>query len=293
MIKNKTLLKRKTLETEKLKSIAHSMNLHALIRLGKSIEQINLIQENQNYNDEVANAFYNNPKIGIYNSIRKLSINEDKSLIIVISSNKGFCGEYNNVLQKKLNEIEYEHDIFIIGDKINGTNKSNMIEFNDIKKHIAIETLINEKELLYNLAEQILNSVWLGKYSNISILYNFYKNATTYETILKPIYPFDYEKQDEKVENYKDFNLTGIDIDELFLQISKQIFTNAIYYCLVNAFSVEVLQRVNITSGAKDKLDEQLEELKINKFKIRATSITNETSDINNAVLLKRKKKNE
>ncbi len=297
MITNNTELKNKKKETEKLKSITTSMNIHALMRLDKCIKSIKLAEENQKYNNEVAQAFYNNPKTSIYNIAKKINNQSGKNLLIVISSNKGFCGEYNNKLQNKLDQKKEDYEILLFGNKVINKKNKDLFDNNLNLHNIGIEDVLNDQELIRKLANLILENLFKGKYKTISIMYNHYENATTYYVNTKTLFPFDKSKDDndnkKDYKSYSDYEMNLDDPDLFLFNMTKQILTNSIHACLINSYTTEVLQRVAITSGAKDKLEEKEIELKINGFKLRAMNITNETNDINNAVLLKRKRNNE
>ena len=187
-----------------------------------------------------------------------------KDLLIVISSDKGFCGNFNNNIFKKtlsfLNEANINNvDIFPIGKKINDV---------DILKKVDINTI----------GEAVVNLTLNGAYNKIFIIYNhflsFSKSVPSVisldaKSISLPV-DNDIKKQFIFEPEYNDFfyRLYMMDIQT---QIIKALFESCVAEHSARMFNM---------SKATDNAEVLLKKLRILYNQMRQASITNEIIEI-------------
>lgn len=283
MYKTDSQLNRKIKETEKLQLITNSMHLHALLRVDKLIKAIadaeNMLADLNN----IAGNIFLNPKMDT-----RLHIKEDgKKLVLIFGSSKGFCGDYNKQLAEKAREIsDAETEFYVYGTKVPVSD----LDVIGVEKEY--ESYSESEEARYDMTRRIWNVCLSGEYRSVGFIYSEYVNATTYKAKHVTIIP--YENSEHILEEntyYHDFKLDADDSRELVEHLYRSIIFNSLSLVILNSLTTENLQRHSITKAAKDNLEDKMEELKINKFRLRSEKVTGETNDLNNAILLKKRRK--
>lgn len=201
----------------------------------------------------------------------------NKDLLIVISSDKGFCGNFNNNIFKKtlafLNEANINNvDIFPIGKKINDFLTKRGVkthtDYVDILKKIDINTI----------SEAIVNLTLKGAYNKIFIIYNhFLSFSKSVPSIIsldaKPIsLPVnnDIEKQFIFEPGYNDF------FYRLYMMDAQSQIVKALFESCVAEHSARMFNM----SKATDNAEVLLKRLRILYNQMRQASITNEIIEI-------------
>jgi len=286
MIKTTSALKRKIIETEKLQLITNSMHLHSLLRIDKLLKQIKSGVIAHEYALALFDNVINNPKIDIQNIIRP-KMGATRKLVIVFSSDKGFAGEYN---KKLLNESKIfdndDCDYLIFGNKFKKEG------INILDNEHNLEDLFADDQKIKDLVSFIIDKHFDGTYLSVSLVFNNYQNTSEYTTEVKQILPVLTLEKIDNTKIYSDFIIEG-DLDLFYFSFLKKILYFVLKISILSSLTTETVQRNMITKGSKDKLEEKMTELKINRFKLRSEKITSETNDINNGILLKRKKESE
>ena len=201
----------------------------------------------------------------------------NKDLLIVISSDKGFCGNFNNNIFKKtlsfLNEANINNvDIFSIGKKIN-----DFLTKRGVKTHTDYVDILKKIDI-NNIGEAIVNLTLKGGYNKIFIIYNhfisFSKSVPSVISMdIKPIsLPVnnDIKKQFIFEPGYNDFfyRLYMMDIQT---QIIKALFESCVAEHSARMFNM---------SKATDNAEVLLKRLRILYNQMRQASITNEIIEI-------------
>ena len=200
-----------------------------------------------------------------------------KDLLIVISSDKGFCGNFNNNIFKKtlsfLNEANINNvDIFPIGKKIN-----DFLTKRGVKTHTDYVDILKKVDI-NTIGEAVVNLTLKGEYNKIFIIYNhFISFSKSVPSIIsldaKPIsLPVnnDIEKQFIFEPGYNDFfhRLYMMDVQS---QIIKALFESCVAEHSARMFNM---------SKATDNAEALLKRLRILYNQMRQASITNEIIEI-------------
>ena len=228
-------------------------------------------------------------KEGVYASIHKENIEDEKILLIPVASNKGLCGVFNvSVLRETLNALKEEYkvqyekgnvDIFCISKKVEET-----LRFR--KYHVTG----NENELLDNLsydntvpfAEKLMSDFVESKYDRIVFIYNQFKNAGSQIIVKEQFLPI--AGSEKAVESDKAFDET-----EYIFQPSKEEILNSLipkslklqlYKILLDSFASEHGARMVSMTKATDNAAELLKDLNLSYNKARQSAITNEIIEI-------------
>ena len=219
----------------------------------------------------------------VYFKTRKVK----KTLMVVITSNRGLCGAFNsNVLKAAVSHINTNNkewydggnlDMITIGKKATeffGKRKTNIIEVHDS----IFDGLSYEKAS--NLALKLMDLYASGAYDRIELVYNQFKNAVTQILTVEQFLPIaklpSKETTTKKTADYifepaKEEILTDLVPKSLKIQI---------YKALLDSWASEQGARMSAMQKASDNADDLLKSLRLSYNKARQASITREIIEI-------------
>ncbi len=204
-----------------------------------------------------------------------------KTCYLVISSDRGLAGSYNNGLFKYLDNL--------IAQKHKSNNEFMCAAvgkrgFNYIKKR-GFELVSNEPTYVRDdvmfldivpLANQIIDLYLEGIIDEVIVIYNHYVNSLTQEIALQRLLPIgDIEGEAAKVEYIYESG-----IENTLNQILPMYIQDVIYGIILDAKTSEHCARVNSMRNATDNATEVIDKLQILYNRARQEHITNELIDI-------------
>ena len=202
-----------------------------------------------------------------------------KTLIIVITSNKGLCGGFNSNIIKEVYNISSEYgsnkpDLLTIGKKGDDILKK---KFNVISSHNDLFeqfSYLNVK----SIASKIMQLYTDEKYDEVILVYNHFKNAATQIITKEQFLPIS-ENTDNNVSTSGDYifepNRVRI-LEELIPKtLSIQLFKS-----ISDSIAGEHGARMTAMHKATDNASELRDQLKLTYNKARQTAITNEILEI-------------
>ena len=202
-----------------------------------------------------------------------------KTLIIVITSNKGLCGGFNSNIIKEVYNISSEYgsnkpDLLTIGKKGDDILKK---KFNVISSHNDLFeqfSYLNVK----SIASKVMQLYTDEKYDEVILVYNHFKNAATQIITKEQFLPIS-ENTDNNVSTSGDYifepNRVRI-LEELIPKtLSIQLFKS-----ISDSIAGEHGARMTAMHKATDNASELRDQLKLTYNKARQTAITNEILEI-------------
>ena len=238
----------------KTKSVVKVMNFHSLLRVDKAKKEAEKYFFVEKELREMIDSITNNRNIILDQQI--MQMNTDGSVLnVYIGSDLGFCGTYNYVVT---NEIKNDNaDKIIIGKKV----KSND---NKVKLYCTKQEYTEHPELVSDYIKESINK---GAYSEINVLYNNYKNASTIEWTKRRVFPFDLNT--EESSKYTDDFISESDMATLVANMVSAYVDFEIQIVVKNSFASENIMRQSSTNDSLKKIDEiEEEEAKVER-KIR------------------------
>ncbi len=208
-----------------------------------------------------------------------------KTLMVLISSNRGLCGGFNiNAAKKAADRVR---------DAYSDQMKEGNVEFLAIGKqgerqlkHYGWKVKENRNELYSELtfenvslvASEIMQSFANGEYGCVELVYNSFKNAAVHELTSEQFLPVE---MDEAEEEEARFDLIfepskAYIVEELIPRILKIQF----YKAMLDSHASEHGARMTAMHLATDNATELLKELNLAYNKARQASITNELLEI-------------
>ena len=205
---------------------------------------------------------------------------DGQSVIIVLSSDRGLCGNFNAVLCKEtLNHIEKSHlkDIQICTfgrkakDFFNRTSFEIVQSEHSLSANLQIQKL---REAIWNYAHQFET----GSLSQVFLSYMHFKNVLTqihrFEQIL-PVKPPIFES-----EPTSQFILEPHSASAIADNLLKRYIENRAYIALLSTFAGEHASRMTAMDAATNNAGELIKKLQLFYNRTRQAAITKELIEI-------------
>ena len=202
-----------------------------------------------------------------------------KTLIIVITSNKGLCGGFNSNVIKEVYNISSEYgsnkpDLLTIGKKGDDILKK---KFNVISSHNDLFeqfSYLNVK----SIASKIMQLYIDEKYDEVLLVYNHFKNAATQIITKEQFLPIS-ENTDNNVSTSGDY-IFEPNRERILEELIPKTLSIQLFKSISDSIAGEHGARMTAMHKATDNASELRDQLKITYNKARQTAITNEILEI-------------
>lgn len=221
---------------------------------------------------------------------------EEKSLIILITSNRGLCGGYNSqIIKKTILKLKEENkgstlgkiDIITVGKKgdnaMRRTGQNVIATFVDIPDNVSLQDIIP-------LSTLITNEFKNNNYKNIYISYTDFISTLTQKPNIRKLLPISKEEVKEMIEEISHeskpkeekespYLLEG-DIKKLLEMLAEKLIRIQIYQMLLESNASEQSARMVAMKNANEAAGEMIDDLTLMFNKARQAGITREISEI-------------
>ena len=202
-----------------------------------------------------------------------------KTLIIVITSNKGLCGGFNSNIIKEVYNISSEYgsnkpDLLTIGKKGNDILKK---RFNVISSHNDLFdqfSYLNVK----SIANKIMQLYTDEKYDEVILVYNHFKNAATQIITKEQFLPIS-KNNDDNVSTSGDY-IFEPNRKKILEELIPKTLSIQLFKSISDSIAGEHGARMTAMHKATDNASELRDQLKLTYNKARQTAITNEILEI-------------
>ena len=192
-------------------------------------------------------------------------------MYVVITSNSGLCGSYNQEMLRFVAEnVPKDVPIFAIG-----TIGYNWLLKNDylvVKKYDELEDV--QPKILNSLIDNLLALYMADEISEINVVYTRYINTLTYQPSIMRLLPFQME-QEETTDIFLEPSR-----DEVLNRLIPMYVSSQIYVCYLDAKTSENAARRNAMSLANKNADQLITDLRLSYNKARQAAITQEMNEI-------------
>ena len=213
--------------------------------------------------------------------------NPKKVLLVVLTSDRGLCGGFNNNINRfayrfyNENKSKYQKmNLFFVGRKGNDFFKNRGLT--------GVDTILNlAREISYPLAagvaERIMQDFKSGDYDSVFMIYNEFKSAIAQEIVCEQLLPIDLNQS--KLANQKQSRFSKdlifepapeLMIDELVYKH----FSTQVYRCMAESVAAEHGARMSAMENATKNAGEMISSLTLTYNKLRQASITTELIEI-------------
>jgi|JFJP01.1.fsa_nt_gi F-type H+-transporting ATPase subunit gamma len=264
--------------------VTSAMKMVSAAKLRKAQEAILQMRPYANKLHEVLVHISDNPDMVEENPYVQ-NREENKILLIVVTSNRGLCGGFNsNVIRRTVLLIEEKYktqyqkgnvEICAIGKKATDLLKSKNIKVTE-EKHSLFDKLKYSE--IAPTAESIMKKFADKYYDKVVFIYNQFKNAASQNLLVEQFLPIQLgaEKGSHQNMNYL-FEPTPEYLAEFLIPKSLKI---QFYKVLLDSNASEHGARMTAMHQATDNAGELIKSLKLSYNKARQASITKEILEI-------------
>lgn len=216
----------------------------------------------------------------------------EKTLIVLITSNRGLCGGYNSQVIKKTigmikNQVNDKNiDIITVGKKGDGAMRR--IGQNIIATFTEIPDTVGMRDII-PLSTYLTSGFKEQKYGNVYIAYTDFISALTQKPVIRKLLPISKEELKETIEiniNEKREHHTQIpylveeDMEKLLSTLAEKLIRMQIYQMMLESNASEQSSRMVAMKNANEAAGEMIDDLTLVFNKARQAGITREISEI-------------
>lgn len=281
-------LKTRIKSVKTIQKITKAMKLVATAKLQKNKKTLSLKNEYFEITREIVNLFLNNNKKNLFTKVFKNKIQSSKKLYILINSDLGFCGVFNNNITKLfLSKFNHGKDsVFVFGKKGKHFLQSKKIPF--IKSYDSLNDDMSLDSIIIPSAE-IYREFNINDYCEIGIFYNHFINSVTIEPRYLKLWPADEDnskillKESEIQKNLNKHDApVSFEPDEetvAFEVFPKYLLITLYGACVMSKVSENSLRRLTM-ENATDNASDIINDLTYKYNRSRQAAITQEISEI-------------
>ena len=199
-----------------------------------------------------------------------------KTLLIVITANRGLCGGYNaNTLKLARKHIDESTDIIMFGKK-----GGSVFNFEKIECQELITDLpdLPTFEMAVEFADKMTEAFKTGEYKEVKVVYTKFHSAG-YQApeveVLLPLAASDEEESQDDIEP-----IFHPDRDELVGELVPRLVRLSMYRFVLDAKASEHLARQMAMNSASDNANDMVKNLNLTYNRARQAAITTEISEI-------------
>jgi F-type H+-transporting ATPase subunit gamma len=231
-----------------------------------------------NYNDGFEDKLYFRPR------------GDKRVLIILITSNRGLCGAFNNnaiKLALSLAQNDYYSQLVSKNLQFLCVGKKGA-DYLKAKKYslLAEYTDIVEKpdfQKVSSIVDEIISLYREGKFDKVIIVYNQFKNAAVQELVAEQFLPLSLPRKKEvkkPVVSYLNDYILEPGKEEIIADVVPMYLKTLFYRSVLDSVASEHGARMTAMHKATDNATELLRQLTLNYNKARQAAITGEILEI-------------
>ena len=204
-----------------------------------------------------------------------------KTAVIVITSNRGLAGGYNNNVVKLITgEEAFEKDdleIYALGKKGRDSFTSKGYTIADDLSEVMNGPLYSDAK---ELSEKLLERFGKGEINEIYLAYTVFKNTVTHVPTMLKLLPVEIDKEEKEADGMNvPMNYAPNEEEALGMIIPKYI-TSLIYGAMMEAVASENGARMQAMDSATSNAEEMIQKLSLDYNRARQGSITQELTEI-------------
>lgn len=238
-------------QLSEIRNIMNSMKTLAIMETNKLTRFIeNQSAMTKNIENMAADFLHFNPQV-------LPEVEPTSHIVLLVGSERGFCGDYNEQLVKQLESsftdiIQSNTTLIAIGSKLHPLLKETNHKIIYIEGAGIVEDIFNVVDYV---AKELVN--YQQPASLYALHHNNQYNEIIPETLLPPFKETNFEK-----ENHTIPPLLNLAAKDFFLELTEYYLFNSIHRILYIALMIENQHRIQHLENATHHLDDKTEELK-------------------------------
>ena len=266
------------------RQITSAMKMVAAAKLRKAQNKIIQLRPYANKLHKLISTLSNNLNEEEGNNFSTVR-DEEKILIILVTSNRGLCGSFNSVAIK--NAINLADNVYksqlnkgnvhflAIGKK--GANYLKQKKYNLVDSKNELFDSLNFNTIA-PLAETIMKQFINEEYDKIEFVYNQFKNAAVHNITTEQFLPVVINEEEEG--KHIPFYIFEPDKERIIKELIPKSLKIQFYKTIVDSFVAENGARMTAMHKATDNATEMIRDLNLEYNKARQNAITKELLDI-------------
>ncbi len=206
-----------------------------------------------------------------------------KSVVLVISSDKGLCGGYNTLLAKTVRRFIGENKdedlkFFFIGKKVRDIVQR---EVNSGKTFTFAKADPTYEEVR-KVADELGAMFLTGEVGKIYVAYNSFISAIAFDTKIRQLLPMQVApetKEAIKARYPYDFKYEPT-AEQILDTLIPEVYLTTVYTCVLDAIASEHGSRMNAMENASKNCKEMVKKLTLKMNKLRQAKITTELIEV-------------
>ena len=260
--------------------ITKAMKMVAASKMRKAEENI---VKARPYSEKLR-AIVANLRAGVESAAHPLLTQHDegKTVILLITTDRGLCGGLNNNLCKELSRYIPDHaeeftsyGLVAFGKKggefFKSRNYHVLDSYRDLKESAMVKALAEK-------VKELIRQYESGGIARLYIVYNRFKNVISQKPVIRQVLPVEaLEREPSKEETESVFEP---DINGILDSILPQYVENQAYTALLDNYACEHAARMMAMDAATNNAAEMIEKLQLQYNRARQAAITSELIEI-------------
>lgn len=210
-------------------------------------------------------------------------VDNNRAVVLVISSDKGLCGGYNSTLAKKVKVFEKENpgldaQYVFIGKKVYELVKS-VVNAGEKYSFDKSEPTLNE---IREVAEQLGKMFTNGEVGKVFVAYNIFHSAISFTSTVQQVLPMtmDQEEKQQLSEKFPfDFKYEPSP-KEIMDALIPETYVTSVWTCMLDALAAEHGSRMSSMDSAANNCKDAIKSLTLKMNKLRQAAITTELIEV-------------
>lgn len=207
----------------------------------------------------------------------------NKAVVLVISSDKGLCGGYNSSLAKTVRRFTAEHKdedlkFFYIGKKVRDLIQKEVNSGKTFTFAKADPTYEEVRKVADELGAMFIG----GEVGKVYVAYNSFISAIAFDSKVRQLLPMQVSASDKLTIKSKypyDFKYEP-SADQILDTLVPEVYLTTVYTCVLDAIASEHGSRMNAMENASKNSKEVIKKLSLKMNKMRQAKITTELIEV-------------
>lgn len=288
-------VKNKIIATKKTGQVTKAMEAVSAVKMRKSQERAFTGRPYVKAALRILSRIAASPEVSNHPLFKKPAAG--KSLLVIITSDKGLAGAVNSAVLKKVDEIvnKLKGDISVIAIGRKAVEYKNRMGLQSFGEYVNVSDSVSVDDV-EDIASAVLKSFEDGSHASVSIIYQNFISTFEQEPVVRRVLPIDPEeihRMQEGVRLKKGSTVAQVEpsakvtdhliepsAEEVRQTLVPQLIRIMVYHALMESKASEHSARMVAMKNATDKSKELIKSLTIKYNKARQAAITAEVSEI-------------
>ena len=207
----------------------------------------------------------------------------NKAVVLVISSDKGLAGAYNSSLAKTVRRFVNEHadedlKFYWIGKKVRDLVSKEV----NSGKTFTFAKIEPSYEEVRKIADELGSMFLNGEVGKVYVAYNSFISAIAFDSQVRQMLPMVVTPETKEAIKAKypyDFKYEPT-AEEILDTLVPEVYLTSVYTCVLDAIAAEHGARMNAMENASKNCKEMIKKLTLKMNKLRQAKITTELIEV-------------